>query len=323
MPKRIFDGDAAWTSSKIAALEPVWVRPEYAWLHSLAGPNGVFEFDVRAIWARCYAFLRPEIGLPEVEIIFAAFHKTKLVFLWEQEGKQWAYWTNSDKPGRLPRKSWQKRYAKSGTLGPYPPEEALKKFMQEATARPSRASNTPEPCKPHASSVLGIGIGTGTGSGKTLSSEEKGSSDKRDPSKKSEKKTEPKRSQPSEAARRLAQLLLTRVVENFRRLEVKSKLLESEKEQQATVKRWARDIDLLLRRDHYSEAQVRELIEWCQADQFWLQNIRSGYKLRKQVEDLMIRMKSERVPKAGGSGPTKSMDHEFEDLARRRAGQVN
>ena len=320
MAKRIFDGDAAWTSSKIAALEPVWVRPEYAWLHSLAGPNGVFEFDVRAIWARCYAFLRPEIGLPEVEIIFAAFHKTKLVFLWEQEGKQWAYWTNSDKPGRLPRKSWQKRYAKSGTLGPYPPEEALKKFMQEATARPSRASNTPEPCKPHASSVLGIGIGTGTGSGKTLSSEEKGSSDKRDPSKKSEKKTKPKGSQPSEGARRLAQLLLTRMVENFRSLEVKSKLLESVKEQQVSVKRWALDIDLMLRRDHYSEAQVRELIEWSQADQFWLQNIHSGYKLRKHAVELSVKMRSEQAKK---SGSAKSTDQEYEELERRRAGQVN
>lgn len=320
MPKRIFDGDAAWTSSKIAALEPVWVRPEYAWLHSLAGPNGVFEFDLRAIWARCYAFLRPEIGLPEVEIIFTAFHKTKLVFLWEQDGKQWAYWTNSDKPGRLPRKSWQKRYAERGTLGPYPPEDALKKFMQEAAARPSRASGTPEPCKRHASSVQGIGIGSGTGSGKTLLSEEKGSSDERDPSKKSEKKTEPKRSQPSEAARQLAQLLLTRVVENFRRLEVKSKLLESEKEQQASVKKWAPDIDLMLRRDRYSEAQVRELIEWCQADDFWFTNIRCGYKLRKHAVELSVKMRSEQAKK---SGPAKPMEQELEELERRRAGQVN
>jgi hypothetical protein len=40
MPRRISDGEAAWGSNKIAILEPSWVRAEYAWLHSLAGPNG-------------------------------------------------------------------------------------------------------------------------------------------------------------------------------------------------------------------------------------------------------------------------------------------
>lgn len=306
MPKRILDGDAIWTSKKIAALEPAWVRPEYTWVHSLAGPNGVFEFDLRAIWARCYAFLRPEIGLPEVEIIFAAFQKTKLVFLWEQDGKQWAYWTNSDKPGRLPRKSWQKRYAEKGTLGPYPPEDALKKFMQEAAARPSRASNTPEPCKPHASSVQGIGSGTriGSGLGKDSSSEGKAPSDvvnqlpAEDPDKKAR----------LGAAKQLAELLALRILENNSESELKH-----ERVRKRRIVSWTTELERMIRLDGWSEEKIQELIEFSQRDSFWYSNILSAVKLRKQRDQLRLKMQPQRDRQQGGDLPKKNA---VDDLGR-------
>ena len=49
---RVIVGEAIWNSKKIASLEPPSIRAEYSWLYSLAGSNGVFEIDIRAIWVK-------------------------------------------------------------------------------------------------------------------------------------------------------------------------------------------------------------------------------------------------------------------------------
>lgn len=309
MAKRVIDGEGVWRSDKLGRVEPEWVRAEYANLIPLALANGVFEANPRRVWSQVYSYNRPEIDLEDVEMILGAFKKVGLLFSWlDPSGKIWGFWVGIEKSGRLPPPSRLKQ--RHEVVGPYPPAEELQKYIESTNGSQRLASGCP-----------GFGFGSGSGSGlgseENLLSEEKGSSDQRDASKKSEKKTEPKGSQPSEAARRLAQLLLTRVVENFRRLEVNSKLLESEREQRVSVKRWAPDIDLMLRRDRYSEAQVRELIEWCQADDFWFTNIRSGYKLRKHAVELTVKMRSEQTKRSGSDRP---LDQEYEELEQRRAG---
>ncbi|HUE50822.1 MAG TPA: hypothetical protein VMO80_00660 [Terriglobales bacterium] len=157
MAGRVLIGDnGIWTSRKLANLQPEWARPEYAWLYPIAGPNSVFECDPRAIWARAYAFARPDKSIEDVEGILAAFVEAKLLFTWEQDGKKWAYWTGSEKPGRRPRASWMKRYAERGLLDPDPPAEELKRFL----ARGECAQSTPEACHQHAADVIGTGIGS-------------------------------------------------------------------------------------------------------------------------------------------------------------------
>jgi hypothetical protein len=164
MAGRVLIGDnGIWTSRKLANLQPEGARPEYAWLYPIAGPNSVFECDARAIWARAYAFARPDKSIEDVEALLAAFVDAKLLFTWEQDGKKWGYWTGSEKPGRRPRASWMKRYAERGLLDPDPPEEELRKFLAHSECAPS----TPEVCQqhapdvqPHATDVIGIGIGS-------------------------------------------------------------------------------------------------------------------------------------------------------------------
>jgi len=39
--------------------------------------------------------------------------------------------------------------------------------------------------------------------------------------------------------------------------------------------------------------QIKYVIDWSQDDKFWKQNIRSVSKLRKQLETLVIRIKSD------------------------------
>ncbi len=54
MPKRIVDGEALWTSSKVRRL-PLEYRFHYANWIPLAAANGVFEIDLDSIRSRVYA----------------------------------------------------------------------------------------------------------------------------------------------------------------------------------------------------------------------------------------------------------------------------
>lgn len=157
---RVIVGEAIWNSKKIAALEPPSIRAEYPWLYSLAGSNGVFEIDVRAIWVKCYAFGRQDKTIDDVQQILTAFEKGGLLFVWDEGGRRWGYWTGCDKPGRLPRLTWRKRDAKKGKLGPEPPKDSLESYRAEAAARMLHACDTLPTRSEHASSVSGLGFGS-------------------------------------------------------------------------------------------------------------------------------------------------------------------
>ena len=307
MAKRIVDGVGVWRSDKLANVEPEWVRAEYANLLPLALANGAFELNSRRIWSDVYSYNRPNITLEKVEnIILPAFQRVGMQFTWIAEGKLWGFWTGIKKQGRLPSQSrLDKRHE---SVGPEPPAEELAKYLESMNGQPvvSQGLANGQVCS-----------GSGSGSGSLLS-QEKASCDQKDSSKKAKKET--KDLQYSEAARRLAQLLLVRVAENLKRLNAKSKLLDSKKQQQSSFERWVPDIEPMLRLDGYTEAEVRALIEWAQADSFWWKNIRSGRKLRAQAEELSVRMKDEQAKKAAVGKPPKPLDEQFKEVERRRAG---
>lgn len=56
--------------------------------------------------------------------------------------------------------------------------------------------------------------------------------------------------------------------------------------------RWAKDFDLMIRRDKIDADDIAEVIEWCQRDNFWRSNILSGKKLREKYQQLKMRMES-------------------------------
>ena len=127
MPKRILDGEGVWRSDKLARVEPSWMRAEYANLIPLALANGVFEANPRRIWSQAYSYNRTDITLSDVEKILNEFERVKLLFRWSDEaGKVWGYWIGIEKPGRLPGQS---RWGKNEAIGPSPPEEELRKFV--------------------------------------------------------------------------------------------------------------------------------------------------------------------------------------------------
>ena len=94
---------------------------------------------------------------------------------------------------------------------------------------------------------------------------------------------------PSDAAIRLADQLRTRIVENNPRAKISDHQVE----------KWAREADLMLRRDQRTAEEIQTLINWCQADSFWRANILSMGALRKHFDQLTVKMKT--PPKAHGA----------------------
>jgi uncharacterized protein YdaU (DUF1376 family) len=55
---------------------------------------------------------------------------------------------------------------------------------------------------------------------------------------------------------------------------------------------WAKDFDLMIRRDKRQAKEIAELIKWCQNDSFEMTNVLCPDKLRKRFDQLAMKMKS-------------------------------
>ena len=55
---------------------------------------------------------------------------------------------------------------------------------------------------------------------------------------------------------------------------------------------WAKEIDLMIRIDGRDPPAIQAVIDWCQNDEFWQNNILSTGKLRKQFDQLSMKMRS-------------------------------
>jgi len=55
------------------------------------------------------------------------------------------------------------------------------------------------------------------------------------------------------------------------------------------LEKWATHIDRLIRLDKRTPEQIEKIIQWCQMDGFWQNNILSTEKLRKQIDQLELK----------------------------------
>lgn len=53
---------------------------------------------------------------------------------------------------------------------------------------------------------------------------------------------------------------------------------------------WSKQFDLMIRVDKREVHEIKDLINWSQNDSFWYKNILSPQKLRKQYDQLMVKM---------------------------------
>lgn len=56
---------------------------------------------------------------------------------------------------------------------------------------------------------------------------------------------------------------------------------------------WAKDIDLMIRKDNRGISKISIVIKWCQQSNFWQNNILSTNKLREQFDKLELQIESE------------------------------
>ena len=71
------------------------------------------------------------------------------------------------------------------------------------------------------------------------------------------------------------------------------------------LRRWAYDIDLMMRIDCRSPDEIRELIDWSHRDQFWKANILSPGKLREKWDTLTAHKKRDKE-KVRGATPVQT-----------------
>jgi hypothetical protein len=72
---------------------------------------------------------------------------------------------------------------------------------------------------------------------------------------------------------------------------------------------WAKEIDLMIRLDKRDPAEIFKIIEWCQQDSFWSQNILSTNKLRQHYDKLALKAKNNGNNKQNNeSGPAVSQE---------------
>lgn len=56
------------------------------------------------------------------------------------------------------------------------------------------------------------------------------------------------------------------------------------------LQQWAGQVDLMIRIDKRVPEQIAQIIAWCQDNDFWKSNILSTQKLRKQYDQLLVKM---------------------------------
>lgn len=264
MPARVIDFPALWASDKLRAC-PVWARREYAWVYGVADGHGNFEITNLSVVLGLVGPIREDLTLTKLAQIFEEFEKHGLLYVWEEAGKKFGHWTNCEK--RLPPQSSRLRYSR--TTPPVPEKE-----LQEYRAKFSGAAAKLAPQKAAENPVDSVKEETTLAPGAA----------------KDVPKSKP-RKEASAQAIELARLLRQEILEN----NPSARITDSQERQ------WACDADKMMRIDHRSADSIRALIDFSQADPFWLKNILSMKTLRDKFDRLTLQRNGSAKPNGQGA----------------------
>jgi hypothetical protein len=145
-----------WHSTKIANIEPKEWRPEYAWLVAIAFVDGTFEADARDVWARAYAYSRPDWSAEKVAQLLDELERVGLLQrVTDADGRVWGYWTGSEKFTPPPSK-W--KHYRSGKLDLF--TAGVHKVSTDAAQGIEQVHTEGELCA--GSTCIGVGVGSST-----------------------------------------------------------------------------------------------------------------------------------------------------------------
>ncbi|MCL5458056.1 replication protein [Loigolactobacillus coryniformis] len=65
---------------------------------------------------------------------------------------------------------------------------------------------------------------------------------------------------------------------------------------QPNMQTWSNDIRLMIERDKRTPTQIRNMIDWCQSDSFWMTNILSPKKLREKYDQMKVKALKQQQP---------------------------
>lgn len=73
------------------------------------------------------------------------------------------------------------------------------------------------------------------------------------------------------------------------------------KAKKPNIQSWARDVDLMIRKDNRTVEEIKSVIDYCQNDRFWYSNILSTKKLRDKFDMLYLKaVEKQKTPTAIG-----------------------
>lgn len=76
------------------------------------------------------------------------------------------------------------------------------------------------------------------------------------------------------------------------------------KQKEPSFDSWANDFRLMREKDNREPQEIKDVIDWCQADPFWQGNILSPKKLREKFDQLTIQMNSKKGAKNNAESGT-------------------
>lgn len=65
---------------------------------------------------------------------------------------------------------------------------------------------------------------------------------------------------------------------------------------QPNMQTWSNDVRLMIERDKRTPTQIRNMIDWCQSDSFWMTNILSPKKLREKYDQMKVKALKQQQP---------------------------
>ncbi|MEW9575837.1 phage replisome organizer N-terminal domain-containing protein [Bacillus toyonensis] len=78
------------------------------------------------------------------------------------------------------------------------------------------------------------------------------------------------------------------------------------KQKEPNFDSWANEFRLMRERDNREAQEIKDVIDWCQADPFWQGNILSAKKLREKFDQLTIQMNSKKGAKNNAESDSSS-----------------
>jgi hypothetical protein len=166
MPKRIIDGDALWTSTKLEKVS-LKNRGEYAWILPLAQVNGCFECTPKLVWRTCYSGVREDWTVADVTAMLDEFEAVKMLFRFKVAENTYGFFPGTQKDGRLPSQSERNKYREPWKSGMVPVKE-LASFLGlsvRETSEMYRGLLFEASKKSRRESLVGNGNGNGNESG--------------------------------------------------------------------------------------------------------------------------------------------------------------